>query len=113
MDKITLVDMKLHKNKLANGVYSYYLSAEYNRENEFGIFRITVPHVDLPLSNGFSWSTSTDPFDVDLIDFGFGELPFRARNGGIIETKIKDKTKKMTLAEIEKKLGHKIELVSE
>lgn len=114
MEKVTLVDMQLHKKRLRNGSYSYYLSAEYNRENDYGIYRITVPHVDVPILNQFSITTSIDPFDIDYIDFGFGSLPFKAMDGGIIETKIKDKPKKkMTVDEIEKQLGYKIEIVSE
>ena len=49
-----------------------------------------------------------------VANLGFGNTPLRQVNGVAYTIKtIKEKTKEMTLEEIEKKLGHKVKIVSE
>ena len=111
--KSKIKDLKLHKS--IQRPYNYVLSATYEVEDDTGIYIYEISDIYLPLASGFGVSPSCN-FDgnmPDYIDLGFGSLPFDATNG-IKKTKIMDKPKKkMTVEEIEKQLGYKVEIVSE
>lgn len=110
-------DLKLNKEKLGKGAYQYYLTAVIEHEDVAGVYETVIPHIELPLrlrevkQNDGCYCIGPE-MEIDL---GFGLLNvYRNFDEPLYTTtKIKDKTQKMTLAEIEKKLGHKIELVSE
>lgn len=117
MNKIQMRDVNLYKDSTDN---QYYLSITYTVEIEEAIYEYHIPKVLLPISY------SDDPIffrcpvirygaDETYVDIGFGKLLVVPNKDHMHYTcvKIKDKTKKMTLKEIEKKLGYKIELVSE
>lgn len=95
----------------------YYLSATYIRETDAKIERITIPKIDLPVEY-FTEPVMTLTEDclgpTVFINMGFGDLAIQQANGVFhtIET-IKEKTVDMTMAEIEKKLGHKIRIVGD
>ena len=118
-----LKDLKLYKE---DG--KYYLHAEYEKEDDDKITRTIVPKIELPVMH-YPYIENYEGLcgircDIDL---GFGSLTALRgnvsdpRNGKMCDATdvfyasyvIKTKTKKMTLSEIEKVLGHKIELVSE
>lgn len=105
----------------------FYLHAEYIQETDRYIKRIIIPNILLPVSGDFVVRTPlVRTYENDkTIDIGFGDLPLRrgevfhkgerfkdVYSVEYIEEK-KQVAKKMTLSEIEKKLGHKFELVSE
>lgn len=123
-NKCKLVDLQLHKDEDCG----YYMSAVYRHEDESGIYETTIPHICLFTRNGGpivkrpirhrKESLNIDT-DMPTIDLGFGDLIFIRVNDketgcctDMITKTIEKKVKKMTLADIEKKLGYKIELVS-
>lgn len=114
-DKAKLKDLKLEKNDY--GVY--FLNATYEYENKSGIYELNIPHIELPVH-----PNKLPDFDISLcfggsetrVDLGFGMLQAvldRKSDKTYTIKEIKKKTQKMTLSEIEAKLGHKIELISE
>ena len=109
----------------------YYLCAEYTKEYDRKISRFIIPKIYLPTSSYPSiertyYDSWNRPVEVG-IDLGFGVLT--AKKGDVFDPRedrsvdafdvfyaeytMENKTKKMTLSEIEKELGHKIELISE
>lgn len=108
------LDLKQFNLKMDHG--KYYFDIVLIGENTYNIDEISLK-LDLPISLDRLEITS----DIDdcltwerpnwYADLGFGKLPVK---DNIYEIKrIKDKEQTMTLAEIEKKLGYKINLVSE
>ena len=117
MEKVILKDLQLHKGNYKEGGCGYYLSAEYIKETNDGIYSINIPEMKLDINHhGFIYKV--EPFDRLMfypnatVDIGFGDLKLPYHNH-IIETKIEDKVHKMTVEEIEKGLGYKVEIVSE
>ena len=122
---VKLKDLKLHKvhhasNNTKGGSNSYYLSAVYEYENNFVVSEITIPHIALPLN-------VITGFDTDYTAYSFSDdveytlhMPgnhtltvYRTDKGVYYEEKIiKEKRQKMTMEEVEKALGYKIEVVS-
>ena len=109
----------------------YYLHAEYIKEDDRKTSRLIIPKIHLPIvmepTIGQTYYDSWNhPVKVE-VNLGFGSLI--AEKGDVFDPRedrsvdafdvffaeypIETKTKKMTLSEIEKKLGHKIELISE
>lgn len=111
-----LKEVKLYKD--ADRLNSYCLSVTYEKENSTTISEFTIPKIILPINN--YPNIKQEHFDYDgvsacYINFGFGDLLVaRDRDNNLFyERVIENKTQKMTLKEIEEKLGHKIELISE
>lgn len=112
-----LKDLKLYQEN-----NKYYLSAILYYENEKGIYEMSIPKIALPISPDIEvnlesyydiWTKITKTGNVD---FGFGRLsikPFDDEGNLLTMTCIEEKVHKMTLAEIEKELGYKIELQKE
>lgn len=107
---VELKDMKLHKDEKC----CYYLSLTYIEDRDDGVYEHYFPNAKLCL-----WETpilETHGSEAWL-DLGVRKLLLcrDEETGGVyIERKIKDKQpKKMTISEIEKELGYKIEVVSE
>ena len=123
MKNSCLKDLKLYKED-----NRYYLHAEYEKEDDDKITRTIIPKIELPIMH-YPFIESYDGLCGIRcnIDLGFGTLtalrgdvsdPRNGKTGNVTDVfyanyVIKTKTKKMTLSEIEKILGHKIELVSE
>ena len=107
---VELKDMKLHTSE--DGYY--YLSLTYTEDRDDGVYEHYFPKALLNLWNEPVLEiNSVETF----LNIGFGSM-LLCRNeetGGVyVERKIKDKPpKKMTISEIEKELGYKIEVVSE
>ena len=111
--KYELLDLKLHNDD------GYYFSAVYRHEDETGIYETTIPHIHLPIYYSEEPIVTTEYSKYSKgapthINFGLGDLLIGCdKNNVKFRTKtIEKKVKKMTLADIEKKLGYKIELVS-
>lgn len=117
--KTRLEKLELHEEILDKKHDSrrYYLSATYIRETDTKIERITIPEINLPMAY-FTEPAMTLTEDClgprVFIDMGFGDLAIHQVDGKFytIDT-IKEKTVDMTMAEIEKKLGHKIRIIGD
>lgn len=96
-------------------------------ENDHRKVEITIPRIDLLVDTGripridkpcismISNSTYTTRLGDYTIDIFGSTLPLRRDEAGNVyyEKVLEEYPQKMTLAEVEKKLGHKIELVSD
>lgn len=114
---------ELTKLKLYQEDGCYYLRAEYEVEDDHRLQKYTIPKIALPIRRGpvinervfneYCHHYSSPKRDVTM-DLGFGELHLLTGSDGYLykcET-IKEYPQKMTLEEIEKKLGYKVEIVS-
>ena len=101
-----LTDLKVHKDEKG-----FYLSAEYIFKENYSTKKLTIPKIRLdyriPPFVGDSECTyiyvSQDKYLLDPDDNGCR----------FTLTTIEEKPQEMTLSEIEKKLGHKVKIVSE
>jgi hypothetical protein len=114
-EKVELKDVKLVKNS-----YGYCLDMTYRVEDKAEIREFNIPCLRLPINNDrFRIRTTGDgPYLSYIADVGFGQQAMMPSGAGLndrvrytIKT-IETKTKEMTLAEIEKKLGHKVKIVN-
>ena len=115
MQRSELTKLELYKE---DGCY--YLRAEYEEEDDYRLRKYTIPKILLPLGSNITVNHISEPVgrlawrERNSIDFGFGELDiFKCDDGYYYKCEtIKEYPQKMTLEEIEKKLGYKVELVS-
>lgn len=103
---------------------SRYLKLVYEYEDSYGIHELTVPQVEFPFGNrlGLTYICENNPelqrLAIHLCtvgDFANVYLYDTKSNDGLVyyvDKIIKHKPKKMTIEEIEQKLGYKIEIVS-
>lgn len=125
MKTCELSRLYLYSETDENGKKYYYLRAHYDVEEEFRKVEIIYPKINLPIFDGGSLPIARDiscclhhPFirpDMS-IDIGFGDTPCMRdgiNDAYMYEIVKEEKPRKMTLSEIEKKLGHKIILVNE
>lgn len=107
-----------------NGIKSYLAKIIIEAENEHRKVEITIPRIDLlvntsriPTIDREIGLRSYNIFNSEgyTIDIFGTKLPLRRDERGNVyyEKIIKEYPQKMTLAEVEQKLGHKIELVSD
>lgn len=109
--KITVKDAKLRKDM--NG---YSLDLKYTIETPSEISELHIPRLMLPISNR-DIVINTDEYyyggRLCTADIGFGPCRLLESDGRYCTVKvIEEKTKEMTLEEIEKKLGHKVKIVN-
>lgn len=98
----------------------YYLRAEYEVEDDHRLQKYTIPKISLPIRRDPVINERFDRYCIprpryDLtINLGFAELPVvKGPEDYYYKCEIlKEYPQKMTLEEIEKKLGYKVELVS-
>lgn len=107
-----------------HGIKSYLAKIIIEAENEYRKVEITIPRIDL-LVNTSRIPTINHAFTSDSLygerfrDYTiniFGtKLPLRKDEAGNVyyEKVLEEYPQKMTLAEVEQKLGHRIELVSD
>lgn len=110
---MTIKDLQLYKEN-----DQYYFSAVFNYEDKKGYYEMSVPKIKLPIS--YCQITHDHSYDIlygdvhDVkVDLGFCTLnayPFNDKGTFFTVTCLEEKVHKMTLAEIEKELGYKIEL---
>lgn len=100
----------------------YEIVAEYLAEEKDGKHKYTyeVPinvSMDLPICSNkvlHEYSYSDINIATGTIDFGFGEINVYSSDPTTIKDElIEPKVKKMTIADIEKELGYKVEIVGE
>lgn len=113
-EKVVLDKLELHTSQHGE----YYLSAEYTRTTKTANSKITIPRIILPVSQDdftISKDTFTDGAFVSMtytkIDLGFGKLLLDSRFK-MTEQIVEEFQVEMTIAEIERELGHKIKIVS-
>lgn len=103
-----------------DGVKTYLAKAVYECKNQYRKTEVIIPRIMLPVDSHHipairreeaQWLYTPGWF----IDIFGSEIPLRPDEDGNVyyEKVIEEYPQKMTLAEIEKKLGYKVELVSE
>ena len=114
-------DVELKKLTLEKDLRGYYLAATYRIEDKHSIREIDIPKIRLMQSeNAFTINLEDNRlgFREGYINFGFGNLQLdKVLDENAIpyfytERVLEEKYTEMTLDEIEKKLGHKIKIVS-
>lgn len=110
--KMSLKNVKL----VRDGGYGYALDATWVIETPERIQELHIPRIWLPIKNHVMISSDSDYLYGDMkhkadIGFGYQNIGFSNSQAYTLTT-IKEKTKEMTLAEIEKKLGHKVKIVN-
>lgn len=131
MEKTKPFNYKVEASIVEDGLFDprVYLSVTYDYKNLSGTHRVTIPKIYIPLENGFNINFSEIYYGID----GYSKtivledrylLASRSEctdsrgvkheNVCVIDEIIEPaKPKKMTVADIEKQLGYKIEIVSE
>lgn len=114
-----LVDLQMYTDEIY-GETRYFLKAVYRRVTPHKVEEVTIPKIELPVNHkdfelDVSYFNPSVICEYSTIDIGFGKLPIYKDDNGTYATcrVIEERAEKMTLSEIEKKLGYKIELVSE
>lgn len=112
-----LTNLELFKEE--NGEFcEYFLKAEYEVDTEYVKKKITIPRMKLNVKNEpfiDRLHASMNLIPQCYIDLGFGVLECIPNKRGTCytETVLETRPRKMTLEEVEKKLGYPIEIVSE
>lgn len=112
-------NVELTNFKLWRDNKDYYLSATYRYEDDRGIHELYIPKIYLMIKrNVFPTISIPDVGNGDwftpMVDIGFG--PACLLRGGdenqfVIDTLIKEKIHKLTINDIENKLGYRIEII--
>lgn len=97
-----------------------YLALIYKMEDSTGEYEIAIPKVGLPVSNhefgiNIKEYVGHEPYGIIEFQGGDFELPiiYDKNIHGLYQVKtIKQKKRKMTVAEIEKELGYSVEIIS-
>lgn len=109
--------IELKKFETVKDNNGYYINAKYEVTDEYGnIYERIYDHVPLNVCSSHTpiIRRELDMYRVNetlTINFGFGELVCN-RETKIEEHLIYEATREMTLEEIEKKLGHRVKIVS-
>lgn len=112
-----LTNLELFKEE--NGEFcEYFLKAEYEVDTEYVKKKITIPRMKINVRSNPLFDHRyglRDIAPICYVDLGFGQLNCIPDSHGtcFTETILETRPRKMTLEEIEKKLGCPIELVSE
>ena len=131
MEKMKPFNYKVEASVVEDGLFDprIYLSVTYDYKSTTGTHRVTIPKIYIPLENGFNINSSAIYYGIDgysptiaLEDrylFVYrsectDSRGFKYENVRMVDEIIEQaKPKKMTVADIEKQLGYKIEIVSE
>ena len=131
MEKTKPFNYKVEASVVEDGLFDprVYLSVTYEYKSTTGTHRVTIPKIYIPLENGFNIDSSEIYYGID----GYSPtIVLRERYLLVCRSECTDsrgvkhenvcmideiiesaKPKKMTVADIEKRLGYKIEIVSE
>lgn len=117
-DKERLTLAELYKEKDKYGVEHLYMKAVYEKETKYGKYEIAFPRINMnfPLNSmpiiRHEESISIPP--AICINTGENQYRLEPVEGDICYTEkvLEEYPQKMTLEEIERKLGYKIEVVS-
>lgn len=114
-DKIKLLSLDLYTEIINDmGDVDYFLKAVYEHTNEYVKERIIIPQIRLGVNpHNLIINHATCYNHEANVDLGFGILPIVSVDGAAyIVNVLEEYPQKMTLDEIEKKLGYKVEIVS-
>lgn len=110
-----------------------YLKLVYEYEDDHGIYELIIPKIDLEIRTDFlptiGHDSYTGPMDIlnyyvnsfyhtfsllrDDVEVKKNGETLTCEKAAYVINTLKEKRKEMTIAEIEKKLGYKVKLVSE
>lgn len=99
------------------GDVEYFLKAVYEYKDKYKKSELVVPKIHLRV-NHYNPIINIPCASIDMmvegyIDLGFGDLPMIPVNKALCTERILEEyPQKMTMEELEKKLGHKVEIVS-
>ena len=131
MEKTKPFNYKVKASVVEDGLFDprVYLSVTYDYKDSTGTHRVTIPKIYIPLENGFNIDSSEIYYGIDgysptialedrYLFVSRSECTdsrgFKYENVRMVDEIIElAKPKKMTVADIEKQLGYKIEIVSE
>ena len=131
METMKPFNYKVKASVVEDGLFDprVYLSVTYDYKNSTGTHRVTIPKIYIPLENGFNIDSSEIYYGIDgysptialedrYLFVSRSECTdsrgFKYENVRMVDEIIEPaKLKKMTVADIEKQLGYKIEIVSE
>lgn len=109
--KYELINIELYKEG-----DQYYFKLQYKVTNDSGQWVLTMPRVKAPIYSGKPiidiLNIYGNSVDAVQIDFGLGYLTADTDKEGYYY-KYKPTLEKLTISEIEKRLGHKIEIIAE
>ena len=120
-------EVRFEKVELIEENGKYYLSVVYDVETDLYVRRFRIPKINLGINTRYCYPELTKETDRDSgyplgwnMRFRCGEKIFDLEYGKVdgvnaqfTEEIIEAKTQKLTISEIEKKLGYKIEIVAE
>lgn len=113
MTKAELKKLELYSETSKYGPYDvYFLKAIYEYKDEHQRSEIVIDRINLPVSTrhmNISVESSYKLKPVTKVDIGFGDMFI---DGNITVNVLEEYPQKMTLEEVEKKLGYKVEIVS-
>lgn len=121
---LKLKNAKLKRGQNPFGKEEFYLRLVYEFEDQTGKYEVIIPHLMLPINpNKLILTEERDDYTMHRYhhaDIGFGHCMLRKGIGHDSKAEayytvkeLEKKVHKMTVADIEKKLGYKIEIVSE
>lgn len=115
---VSVKDVKLVRNDNDYALDITYIADAPDRVEELHIPRVVLPinpervRISETIDDHFC-GPYCPPAHIFRADLGFGSMPIELHDGAAFTIKtIKEKTKEMTLEEIEKKLGHKVKIIS-
>lgn len=114
-DNVKLQSLELYSEMVNDmGDIQYFLKAVYEHETPYRKERLTIPKIYLPVrQKEVVVKHSCGIYDEVTADIGFGDLKVCRKDKVAYTVEVLEEyPQKMTLEEIEKKFGHKIELVS-
>ena len=131
METMKPFNYKVKASVVEDGLFDprVYLSVTYDYKNSTGTHRVTIPKIYIPLENGFNIDSSEIYYGIDGYSLTIAledrylfvsrsectdSRGVKHKNVCVIDEIVElAKPKKMTVADIEKQLGYKIEIVSE
>lgn len=107
--EVDLIELTLAKDGLG-----YYLSPRYRVETSRDIKEIYIPKARLRIDGHQIMVEHDSRINNYITDLGFGKMNLYADDKGHVyyETIVEEKTKEMTLEEIEEQLGHKVKIIT-
>lgn len=123
----------LKERKVFEEYNNLYLKLVYEYENENGVYELIIPKLDLEIRTDYLPNICHDfyagPMDIlnyyinrcsdtyillrDDVAFRKNGETLTAEKAAYVINTLKEKSREMTFAEIEKELGYKVKLVSE
>ena len=114
-DKVELKTLEVYKEIDVLGFERWYAKAIYECENKYKKVKVTYPKIDLMLDpyNLPSVNYEIPVTEISVNIFGSARPLLYDKHGIVYEEKvIEEYPQRMTIEELERRLGYKVELVS-